>query len=788
MLKKTLWILCAFTLPFFSFAQNITIPDPNFKAYVVGQFDSNLDGEISQAEALNASTLNCSNLGITDVTGLAYFKNATTIDFDLNPISMLPDLSEFQNLEELTCGNTNLTSLVLTQGLENLEFVRCSYSQLTTLEISNLPKLREIHGYGNQLTTLSQIHDLPALYRLNIHTNQLNDFPDFSTLPNLLDFNVNNNVYLSMEGIQNAVSLFSIDFLENQLSSLPDLSALHNLSTARITLNYLDQGDCPQIEALISQGVNVTYDEQHVPSQASTLTLDCAGGSPNQAPIITGQQPLSLLEDDSLVLSTTDLIIDDPDSGSFTLILDPGPNYSLSGLRVTPDLDFFGTLNVPAQVSDGEAQSATFNLSLTVQAVNDAPSFYSGPSQYVAQNAGQQTVAGWATEISAGPANESGQQISFVVLSNTNPELFAAGPSVSAAGDLSYTPANAFSGEAELLIALQDNGAGSAPDVNISVPQALRIETLAVNQAPVITGQNPIIMSSGGSLTLELEDLLVSDPDNVYPDDFTLLIEVGAANLREGVQVTPFPLLQSDALQCVGYLFSGLTLQADADFEGILKVPVRVSDGELESEVFELEIEVSAFCESCQALLQKDPNANSGTYTIDPDLDGPAAPVEVYCNMAMGGGWTLVDTRTNYERANHTETALLTDPVLQNNVHIPKTSWLPLRDAATELMITETENANNYVIFDVEELFNANCTTLVDDLSQTPIFHNEQSGCSFTGSDYTYCSNPSYNQFFTTVTMYHRAFPVKERSGAYGTTGTTQQIYYAPLHISIYVR
>ena len=269
----------------------------------------------------------------------------------------------------------------------------------------------------------------------------------------------------------------------------------------------------------MDRGVNVSYSNQN-----NGVTLDCTPFSTaNQAPTITAQQPLSLLEDNPLTLSTADLIFSDPDSDTFTLVLDPGSNYTLSGTTVTPDLDFFGTLTVPARVSDGETESTTFNLSLTVQAVNDAPSFYSGSNQYVAQDAGPQTVIGWASDMSAGPANELGQQTRFVVLSNSKPELFAAGPSVSVTGDLSYTPASAFSGEAEILMAIQDDGASTAPNVNVSVPQALRIETFAANQAPVITGQYPLVMSSGGSLTLELADLLVSDPDNIYPDDFTLL-------------------------------------------------------------------------------------------------------------------------------------------------------------------------------------------------------------------------------------------------------------------------
>ncbi|MCB1569855.1 MAG: hypothetical protein KDI72_02050, partial [Xanthomonadales bacterium] len=58
--------------------------------------------------------------------------------------------------------------------------------------------------------------------------------------------------------------------------------------------------------------------------------------------------------------------------------------------------------------------------------VNDAPSFTAGPDQTVLEDAGPQTVNPWATAISAGPPNESGQVVTFNVTGNTNPSLFSA--------------------------------------------------------------------------------------------------------------------------------------------------------------------------------------------------------------------------------------------------------------------------------------------------------------------------------------------------------------------------
>ncbi|HYX30858.1 MAG TPA: DUF11 domain-containing protein, partial [Pyrinomonadaceae bacterium] len=64
--------------------------------------------------------------------------------------------------------------------------------------------------------------------------------------------------------------------------------------------------------------------------------------------------------------------------------------------------------------------------------INQAPTFTKGPDQTVNEDAGPQTVSHWATGMSPGPANESGQSLNFIVTNNSNPGLFSAGPSIDA--------------------------------------------------------------------------------------------------------------------------------------------------------------------------------------------------------------------------------------------------------------------------------------------------------------------------------------------------------------------
>ena len=96
----------------------------------------------------------------------------------------------------------------------------------------------------------------------------------------------------------------------------------------------------------------------------------------NDAPVITGQNPISMNEDTSREIVFGDLLVTDPDNtypDDFTLTVLPGTNYTLVGNTLTPALNFNGVLTVPVYVNDGGLQSNTFDLTVTVNAVNDAP-------------------------------------------------------------------------------------------------------------------------------------------------------------------------------------------------------------------------------------------------------------------------------------------------------------------------------------------------------------------------------------------------------------------------------
>jgi len=166
------------------------------------------------------------------------------------------------------------------------------------------------------------------------------------------------------------------------------------------------------------------------------------------------------------------------------------PNTTGS-LSFTPVANISGSATITVTVKDnggtanGGVDTFVMTFLVTVNSVNDAPSFTKGPNQTVNEDAGAQTVNNWATAISSGPANESGQTLEFQVTGNTNTALFSAGPAISPTGTLTYTSAPDANGTATITIVLKDNGGTANGGMDTSAPQSFTITVNAINDAPV---------------------------------------------------------------------------------------------------------------------------------------------------------------------------------------------------------------------------------------------------------------------------------------------------------------
>jgi gliding motility-associated-like protein len=344
---------------------------------------------------------------------------------------------------------------------------------------------------------------------------------------------------------------FSIS-VSNLIISDPDNSAF--TLTILSGTNYTFSGTTviPAANFSGTLTVNVKVNDGTIDSAPFGITVNVSGT--NDPPTITGQtpSPISATEDTNFSISLSNLIISDPDNSTFTLTVLSGTNYTFSGTTITPAANFNGSVTVNVKVNDGSVDSPTFGVSVSVAAVNDAPVITGQQSLTINED----------TQITIALSN-----LTVTDPDNTYPTGFSftltAGANYTIAGN-KITPVANFNGTLSVPVTVSDG-------TNTSVSYNLQITVTPVNDVPVITGQTPLTTGESQPITLTLSQLIVTDPDNTYPDDFTLFV-----------------------LSSANYTVSGNVVTPNANFSGNLIVKVIVNDGALNSATYNLQIQVNS--------------------------------------------------------------------------------------------------------------------------------------------------------------------------------------------------
>ena len=163
-------------------------------------------------------------------------------------------------------------------------------------------------------------------------------------------------------------------------------------------------------------------------------------------------------------------------------------------------------------------------MSITVTAVNGA-SFIKGANQAVKEDAAAQSIAGWATSASAGPANEL-QALNYLV-SNNNPAPFAAQPAVAPNGTLTSAPVPNANGVATVSVRIQDHHGTANGGVDTSAAQTFTITVSPVNDAPSFTkGANQTVREDAGAQLSPRGDRYQLGPPNESSQTLAFVVSV----------------------------------------------------------------------------------------------------------------------------------------------------------------------------------------------------------------------------------------------------------------------
>ncbi len=421
----------------------------------------------------NAQT---TSFAIVSVTNSTLFSSQPTVDATGN-LMFTPAVDEF--------GTATVTLNISDNGGTANGGVDTSVNQTFDIVIANVNDVPSFTAGANE----SVVEDAGVQTVVSWATMLLTGPANESS--QVLSFNVTNDNN----------SLFSVQPAINTTGDLTYTSALNENGVATVIVTVMDDG------GTANGGVDTSAD------QSFTIMIRPV----NDAPSFTKGSDQTVLEESpaqsvigwATALSTgpanestqtTSFNVSNNNNTLFSV----QPSVNATGdLSYTPLADASGVAIVTISISDdgglvdgGVDTSVDQTFTISITDINDVPSFAAGASQTVLEDAGAQSVMAWATALSAGPASESSQTLSFNVTNNNN-SLFSTQPTVDSSGNLSYTPAPNANGTATVTLNIMDNGGTANGGIDTSANQAFTITVTAVNDAPSFI--------SGGNITL-LED------------------------------------------------------------------------------------------------------------------------------------------------------------------------------------------------------------------------------------------------------------------------------------------
>ena len=224
-------------------AQIVEIPGPNLRSAIEETLGLPAGSTITPQQMLELKELDAEQRGITDLTGLEFATNVTSLYLGNNRISDLSPLSGLKQLRQLVLTGNSIDSSLDISPLLNLDDLSllaigaCRISDITVL--GNLTQLDGLILVQNEIQDITPLAGLVNLNFLTLIENRIGDLSPLANLTQLKDLSMVGCRITDITPLANLTNLVTLKLASNQIVDIGPLAGLIQLEKLVIDSNQI---------------------------------------------------------------------------------------------------------------------------------------------------------------------------------------------------------------------------------------------------------------------------------------------------------------------------------------------------------------------------------------------------------------------------------------------------------------------------------------------------------------------------------------------------------------------
>ncbi len=240
----------------------IEIPDANLEIALRSALAKPI-GAITDEELRSLTSLEATNKGITDLTGLEYCINFTNLNLEGNAINDIKPLAGLTSLSQLNLKNNRINDIDPLSNLTEIKNLTLEQNRISNIKpLANLVNLTYLNLSSNQIRDITPLSSLGNLLTLGLRDNQISDISPLAEFTRLNDLNLENNQISNIDALSKINSLRYLTIGDNPAKDLSPLKTLTNLKVLGIYRNGIKDisplRDLINLTSLNSEGNLIT--------------------------------------------------------------------------------------------------------------------------------------------------------------------------------------------------------------------------------------------------------------------------------------------------------------------------------------------------------------------------------------------------------------------------------------------------------------------------------------------------------------------------------------------------